>query len=255
MSDTSQGEGWWIASDGKWYAPESATHLPPPPPPSAPGLESTTPPLIAQNVPLPPEAASSVADIPAPTAPESDRPIYKRPAVVIPIAAIVILAVVVAVVLLGNNKKSNTNSAGTQSASGFQPTTTTTDPTAAAAAAYISAYNAMVNAENPEITAENADGNNSAALTADINNRIATRQTFDTAMQSITFPSSAQSDAQQVTAADAALETALNQLAANTDDTTNYNSVFATVSTAETQFSAADATLSSDLGVTTNSAG
>jgi hypothetical protein len=22
MSDTSQGTGWWIASDGKWYAPE-----------------------------------------------------------------------------------------------------------------------------------------------------------------------------------------------------------------------------------------
>lgn len=22
MSDTSQGEGWWVASDGKWYAPE-----------------------------------------------------------------------------------------------------------------------------------------------------------------------------------------------------------------------------------------
>jgi hypothetical protein len=22
MSDTSQGEGWWVASDGKWYPPE-----------------------------------------------------------------------------------------------------------------------------------------------------------------------------------------------------------------------------------------
>ena len=32
MSDTSQGEGWWLASDGKWYPPESR----PPPPGSAP---------------------------------------------------------------------------------------------------------------------------------------------------------------------------------------------------------------------------
>lgn len=30
MSDTPQGEGWWLASDGKYYPPQS-----PPPPPSA----------------------------------------------------------------------------------------------------------------------------------------------------------------------------------------------------------------------------
>ena len=24
MADTSQGEGWWVAADGKWYPPESA---------------------------------------------------------------------------------------------------------------------------------------------------------------------------------------------------------------------------------------
>ncbi len=34
MSDTSQGPGWWLASDGKWYPPESS--LPSPPPPAAP---------------------------------------------------------------------------------------------------------------------------------------------------------------------------------------------------------------------------
>jgi Domain of unknown function (DUF4190) len=32
MSDTSQGPGWWLASDGKWYAPASATTPSPPPP-------------------------------------------------------------------------------------------------------------------------------------------------------------------------------------------------------------------------------
>jgi hypothetical protein len=40
MSDSSQGEGWWVASDGKWYPPEqSATQAPTtplPPPPAAP---------------------------------------------------------------------------------------------------------------------------------------------------------------------------------------------------------------------------
>jgi uncharacterized RDD family membrane protein YckC len=39
MSETSQGPGWWLASDGKWYAPEFHPSLgsppPPPPPPSA----------------------------------------------------------------------------------------------------------------------------------------------------------------------------------------------------------------------------
>jgi len=33
MSDTSQGPGWWLASDGKWYPPESHP-APPQPPPS-----------------------------------------------------------------------------------------------------------------------------------------------------------------------------------------------------------------------------
>ena len=34
MSDTSQGPGWWIASDIRWYAPEQYPgYLPPPPPP------------------------------------------------------------------------------------------------------------------------------------------------------------------------------------------------------------------------------
>ena len=36
MSDTSQGEGWWQASDGKWYAPQSAETAPASPPPPAP---------------------------------------------------------------------------------------------------------------------------------------------------------------------------------------------------------------------------
>ncbi|MEQ8717768.1 MAG: FxLYD domain-containing protein [Acidimicrobiales bacterium] len=53
MSDTSQGEGWWQASDGQWYPPEShPDYLPPPP------TESTLPPPPASAaVPSPPPAA------------------------------------------------------------------------------------------------------------------------------------------------------------------------------------------------------
>ena len=29
MSDRSEGPGWWLASDGKWYPPQSATQPPP----------------------------------------------------------------------------------------------------------------------------------------------------------------------------------------------------------------------------------
>lgn len=36
MSDTSQGEGWWLASDGKWYPPQAASVVAPPPPPGMP---------------------------------------------------------------------------------------------------------------------------------------------------------------------------------------------------------------------------
>jgi hypothetical protein len=34
MSDLSQGQGWWLASDGKWYPPESRPYSSPPPRPS-----------------------------------------------------------------------------------------------------------------------------------------------------------------------------------------------------------------------------
>lgn len=36
MSDTSQGPGWWQASDGKWYPPEQAPQTPPAPQYAAP---------------------------------------------------------------------------------------------------------------------------------------------------------------------------------------------------------------------------
>ena len=51
MSDTSQGPGWWQASDGKWYRPEQHPDYrpPPPPPPPGPGLG-----LSGVGIPPPP---------------------------------------------------------------------------------------------------------------------------------------------------------------------------------------------------------
>ena len=47
MSDTSQGVGWWVASDGRWYPPEQhpVQQMPPPPfpPPYWPGHSGPPP--------------------------------------------------------------------------------------------------------------------------------------------------------------------------------------------------------------------
>jgi uncharacterized RDD family membrane protein YckC len=44
MSDVSQGPGWWLASDGKWYAPEQHPNYVAPPPTPAPPATPTPPP-------------------------------------------------------------------------------------------------------------------------------------------------------------------------------------------------------------------
>ena len=280
MSEASQGPGWWVASDGQWYPPEMhpdfRAQVPPPPPPQPPPVVASPGPGSSQATDGQWYPSTQVPNYQAPQSspqtPTPVQPVYQSPVPQWPveapkepkkkgsgpkIAAIVSAAVVIIVIIAvvaGSHQNSNPNpsTGSANSGGGSSSASATTDPTAAASAAYVSAYNAMVNAENPEITAQNADGGNPTALTTDLNNRISTRQTFDTAVQQITFPSSAQSDAQQVIAADAALENALGQLSANTNDTSNYNSVFASVTTAENQFAAADSALSTDLGVTTS---
>jgi hypothetical protein len=257
MSDASQGPGWWVASDGKWYPPEShPDYLPPapPPPPTASPPVAQTP--LAGGQIRPDTAPTAFGTqgtqiLPADQVPSisQGQPNRKRTGFIVAgsIVGAIILIIVVAAV---SSHKSNTTAAVNPTSGAAPSTTTTTDPTAAAAAAYVSAYNSMIGAENPEITAQNADGSDPTAQSNDINSRITTRQTFDTAVQAITFPNADQADAQKVISADAALENALGQLSANTDDAGNYNSIFATVTTAEAQFAAADAALSSDLGLT-----
>ena len=112
MSDTSQGVGWWQASDGKWYSPERhADYRPPPAPPAPPPPPSR---LVgwwqaSDGSWYPPERhpdvdASSVAAPQPPTATASDRstarkPFFKRPVVLGAAALIVVLAAVGAFLL------------------------------------------------------------------------------------------------------------------------------------------------------------
>ena len=74
MSDTSQGPGWWIASDGKWYAPElAADYVPPAPEPPAPEPPAPEPPAPAAEPPAP-----AAADL------QSEPTTEETPAVVVP---------------------------------------------------------------------------------------------------------------------------------------------------------------------------
>jgi hypothetical protein len=47
MSDVSQGPGWWLAADGKWYPPEQQPNYQPPTPPPPPPVDPATPPAAA----------------------------------------------------------------------------------------------------------------------------------------------------------------------------------------------------------------
>jgi hypothetical protein len=63
VSDSSQGEGWWVASDGKWYPPDQVSG---PAAPPQPVVEQPAPPQPAPPPATPPPAAPPPA---APLAP------------------------------------------------------------------------------------------------------------------------------------------------------------------------------------------
>jgi hypothetical protein len=75
MSDTSQGPGWWLASDGKWYPPELWTGPPPSgltPPQSAPATSpdpaypGQSSPYSGQPTPYPGQGAAYPGQPPGP---------------------------------------------------------------------------------------------------------------------------------------------------------------------------------------------
>jgi hypothetical protein len=108
----------------------------------------------------------------------------------------------------------------------------------------------MNDAVNADIPAQNKAGTDPTGATTAINDEASARQTFDTAVQAITFPASDQADAQTVLSADASLEGVLGTLAVNTNDISNYNAIFDTVTPAQSAFTAADNALSNELGLT-----
>ena len=87
MSDTSQGPGWWQASDGKWYAPELYPKDWPKPNPIAESGAEATPTTsaatesvpVAEPEPSTPPVAEPVAEQPA-AAPTESMPVVDTPA-------------------------------------------------------------------------------------------------------------------------------------------------------------------------------
>jgi hypothetical protein len=213
MSDLSQGVGWWLASDGKWYPPQSVPVPIPPPPPNA-----------------------YPEQIPSGNAPKKSRKGL--------VAALVVLLVVVGLGV-GIAVAASKNKAASPVASPA-PALSQAD---IAGTAYGDAFNKMNTVANAQTAAQN--GTDPAATAAAWNAEVAARQAFDTAVGQLNFPDADRADAKQVIQADAALESAEGTLAANTNDVSNYNSVFSTVSTAENAFAAADKTLSNDFGLVT----
>jgi hypothetical protein len=84
MSDTSQGEGWWQASDGKWYAPEQHPDYQPPAQPTEPTQPAAragegppteaTPPPTEGAPPVPPVPPTQAMPMPPPGAPPGAPP-------------------------------------------------------------------------------------------------------------------------------------------------------------------------------------
>ena len=101
MSDVSQGPGWWIASDGKWYAPElHPAYRPPPPPPPPPSPPRATTPTAATTPP------AAVASPVRPVIKASKKRQIKHPKRVVgwSVAIIVVLFIVISGVTSGSPK-------------------------------------------------------------------------------------------------------------------------------------------------------
>ncbi len=117
--------------------------------------------------------------------------------------------------------------------------------------AYLTPYNLLGTTDAPLITQENAARIGTSALKAALNGQKAAYQAFDSSVSAIdvsAFPSVAQ-DFRAITSADAAIENAYGLLVANADSVTNYDSVFTSLTSAQAQFSSANALVFKDLGL------
>lgn len=229
MSDVSQGPDWWLASDGKWYPPQSLPAPLPPPPP------------VSQDI----GTNSQVGPPPLDENDSEDVPTRSRKGRVVALIALVLVGAVVALGVIGAHSNSKKNGS-----SAVATTAPSASPAAIAGNAYVDAYNTLVGAANAQRSGENGINSDSAATATAWNAEISARQTFDSAVGQIDFPGTDQTDARQVLTTDAALESAEGTLSANTGNIYNYNQVFDTVTPALNAFVAASTALENDLGLT-----
>jgi hypothetical protein len=137
MSDVSQGPGWWLASDSKWYPPETAPPLPPPPPPTTNASDATPPQqspadtstsqgmneedtsstvpgeiapppstIVPGGIAPPPPPSTAPAGVPPPPS-STGKPLTRRPVFwgIVAAAAVVLLIGIVVGATSGNNNK------------------------------------------------------------------------------------------------------------------------------------------------------
>ena len=95
MSDTSQGEGWWLASDGKWYPPTSTPASETPPAPVAPPIASPVPPAYGQA----PAYGQTPGYLPAQVAPSSNEAIWSLVLGILSVTCLGLIAGIPAVIL------------------------------------------------------------------------------------------------------------------------------------------------------------
>ena len=138
-------------------------------------------------------------------------------------------------------------------ACGSSTPTSTTPTTSAgpdASTLFQAAYNRMVDATNAQTDNENSSDPSTSA--SGWNAAAAARQTFDQAVTKISFPGSAGTAVQTLISSDVALESLMKTLAINTNDVSNYNSIFTSVNSAEATFAANASALAAALGLNFN---
>lgn len=140
MSDTSQGPGWWQASDGKWYPPETAPAGYEPPQTSEPTIQQPVtppeqyPPTIAQ--PATPVPGSPGGPPPASTQTKSRTPMWIA---IGGVALLVVAGIVAAIAMSGDDDDDETATSTTTTIAavvtteGVTPTTEAATPTTEAA--------------------------------------------------------------------------------------------------------------------------
>ena len=103
MSDTSQGDGWWLASDGKWYPP---TASPAPAPPETPTYAQA--PAYGQA----PVYGQTPGYVPAPMAPSSNEAIWSLVLGILSLTCFGLIAGIPAVILGSVAKRKIAESGG-----------------------------------------------------------------------------------------------------------------------------------------------